>query len=208
MSKFNLKWTLGNQKLEKLDTVGFGIPAYQSRDGFKTCPMAGACAAVCYARQGNYTFPTVRNAREFNLSESRAAGFAGKAIADLAKIPNGIVRVHDSGDFYSQEYLNAWIEIARAFPGKRFYAYTKSLHLDYSSLPPNFNVVQSMGGKLDSKLNTGAPHSRIFSTHADRKRAGYADGSKTDSHAIKGTVKIGLVHHGRALTDAQKAYFA
>ena len=39
----------------------------------------------------------------------------------------GVVRVHDSGDFFSQEYFDAWLEVARGRPRTRFYAYTKSL---------------------------------------------------------------------------------
>jgi hypothetical protein len=35
------------------------------------------------------------------------------------------IRIHATGDFYSQSYLNKWIEIAAALPSVDFYAYTK-----------------------------------------------------------------------------------
>lgn len=208
--KYNLKWTFGNSKLKKLNTVGFGIPAFESADGFKTCPQAGACAAVCYARQGTFTWPVVKAAREFNLAAARRdiRQFQLDAIADLARIAAVTVRVHDSGDFFSQNYLDAWAAIARTFPGKRFYAYTKSLHLDFSGMPGNFQIIQSQGGKLDAAINKARPHSVIFASVAARKKAGYVDGNKNDSPAINGDIKIGLVYHGvKRLTAAQSTYF-
>lgn len=206
---FYLKWSHGNAKVSKLDAVAFGLPAYRGADGFKTCPQAGACAAVCYARQGSYTWPAVIAAREFNLALARSAEFPAMLVADLEHLKAPIIRIHDSGDFFNQDYLDAWIFAARKFPGKTFYAYTKSLHLDFSFAPPNLRVVQSEGGLMDAQINRRRSHSRIFATTADRKRAGYVDGNKTDQPAIDGEHKIGLVYHGtRNMTDAQKKYFS
>lgn len=205
-----LKWSFGNEKLAKLDTVSFNLPAFLARDGFKVCPMAGACATLCYARQGRYIMPSVQDAREHNLAIVRGpmADFVRMAIADLAGIKNKIVRVHDSGDFFSQDYLSAWFAIASAYPNKKFYAYTKSLHLDRETgRPANFQIVQSMGGIMDSAIDTGKSHARIFATHADRKRAGYVDGNVNDGPAIAGKRAIGLVYHGtRNLKDGQVRY--
>lgn len=206
----NLKWSTGNAKVSKLDAVSFGIPALASADGFKTCPMAGACAAVCYARQGMYIMPNVRASREFNLRVIRDSvhEFIKLADEDLSAMKQKLIRIHDSGDFFSQTYLDAWIFLARKHPGKTFYAYTKSLHLDFSGLPINFKVTQSEGGKLDARIDRTRAHSRIFASDAARRAAGYGNGSNTDTLAIRGAVKIGLVYHGtRKLTDAQAEYF-
>lgn len=206
MSKYNLRWSFGNSKLAKLDTVSFNIPAFRSADGFKTCPKAGLCATVCYARQGRYMMPNVQAPREFNLAIARSnlTEFREMAIADLKKIKNKIVRVHDSGDFFSQGYMNAWFDIARTFPEKKYYAYTKSLHLDRSNQPSNFQIVQSVGGLLDDKIDPKQSHSRIFASDADRKKAGYVDGNKNDQPAIDGVTRIGLTYHGvKNLLDKQ-----
>lgn len=198
MPKYNLKWSFGNSKLAKTDTVSFNIPAFRSADGFATCPKAGACATLCYARQGYYVMPQVAATREFNLGIVRGdlEKFKTLALEDLKKIKNTSVRVHDSGDFFSQEYLDAWFQIAKSFPEKKFYAYTKSLHLDRSKSPDNFQIVQSVGGLMDAEINTGESHSRIFSTHYQRKKAGYVDGNINDQPAIDGAIRIGLVYHG------------
>jgi hypothetical protein len=120
------------------------------------------------------------------------------------------VRIHDSGDFHSQAYLDAWKDAARFFPNVTFYAYTKSLHLDlHNNLPYNFKLVQSLGGKYDERVNLDHSHSRIFSDHDARIAAGYEDGNVDDMPAINGEIKIGLVYHGvKKLTDAQQKFFS
>ena len=212
----NLKWTMGNAKLVKTSgeayrVLGFGIPADMSFDGGNTCPGANACRGVCYAKQGRYIMAGVKNARLHNFNASRSDMFVLDATKDLNRLVKryNVVRLHDSGDFYSQEYLNAWKLIADTFPEVIFYAYTKSLHLDIeSNKPANLRIVQSLGGKYDAKINMTLPHSRIFSTDADRIAAGYIDGNVSDIPAIEGEINIGLVYHGvRKLTAAQNDFF-
>lgn len=215
----NLKWTMGNEKLTKTSgavyrVLGFGIPADYSFEGGNTCPGASACRAVCYAKQGRYIMAGVKNARMHNLMkfmERGQIGFIGDAIADLSRLTKryNVVRIHDSGDFFSQEYLNAWKAIACAFPHVVFYAYTKSHHLDIQTDKPlNLRIVQSIGGKFDERVNVSLPHARIFATDNDRIAAGYIDGNVSDIPAIEGEIAIGLVYHGvRKLTDAQRNYF-
>ena len=207
---YNLKWGFGNSKVGKLDAVSFGLPAFKSLDGFKTCPKAGTCAAICYARQGTYRFKSVVESREFNLDVARrqAYDFENLVNQDLEKIKKRLIRIHDSGDFCSQFYLESWMEIARCNPEKLFYAYTKSLHLDFSDAPDNMTIVQSEGGLMDATIDKNRPHSRIFATDYQRRQAGYGNGSKTDTLAIRGATRIGLVYHGgKHLTETQKATF-
>lgn len=202
--KTALKWSFGNSKLEKTGTVSFNLPAVDS------CPQAGICASVCYATQGAYSWPAVRKAREFNftLAKRDPAAFEAFLLADLARIKHRSIRIHDSGDFFCQVYLDSWFRAAAANPGKAFYCYTKSLHLDWDAKPDNFTVVQSVGGKLDHLINIDKPHSRIFATDEDRISAGYVDGNIDDGPAQRGEIRIGLVYHGvRNLTDHQKEVF-
>jgi hypothetical protein len=204
-----MKWSFGNSKLAKLDTVSFNIPAFRSADGFQCCPKAGACATLCYARQGRYILPNVAASREFNLAIVRGNlnRFVEMATEDLSKIKNSTVRVHDSGDFFSQPYMDAWFVIAKAFPDKKFYAYTKSLHLDRKQQPKNFQIIQSVGGLMDDQINPRKSHSRIFSSVYQRRKAGYVDGNKDDKPAIDGVIKIGLVYHGvKNLKEGQKRW--
>lgn len=164
---------------------------------------------MCYARQGRYIMPTVQRAREFNLDivRNRLAAFVGMAIEDLGKIKNATVRVHDSGDFFSQQYMDAWFEIASNFPDKKFYAYTKSLHLDRSGCPDNFQIIQSVGGLMDDAIDPTQSHSRIFTSHYERRKNGYVNGNTNDKPAINGETRIGLVYHGvKNLKEGQKRW--
>ena len=216
---FNVKWSDGNEKLNKpnggvYNILGFGIPAdHDFKNGgvkFNTCPGALACKAVCYAKQGHYVKPNVVAARKHNLKRSMQAGFIQKVVDDLSRFKKvNVVRIHDSGDFYSQNYLDKWIAIARAVPHIIFYAYTKSLKLDLSKAPANLRITQSLGGKHDGLVNLNRPHSRIFASEEARVNAGYEDGSSNDVPAIEGVVRNGLVYHGtKNLTDSQKKYFS
>lgn len=206
----------GNSKLvktsgETVKVIGFGLPADVSfGDGKNTCPGALACRAVCFAKQGTYRFPAVKASRMANLDATMGDGFVADMITALKRRRSfNTIRIHDSGDFYSQEYYNAWCEIARAFPDRIFYAYTKSLNLDlWSGKPDNLRITQSLGGRWDKLVDLSKPHSRIFATHAAREAAGYVDGNVSDLPAIEGEVKIGLVYHGgRNLTPAQAKFF-
>jgi len=69
-----------------------------------------------------------------------------------------IIRLSVHGDLFTYEYLEAWIKIAKLYPKKIIYGYTKSLHFlkkyidENGSLPANFRMVASQGGKYDHLL--------------------------------------------------------
>ena len=208
----------GNEKLNKPNgelfrIIGFGIPADYDvilmGRRFNTCPNAAECKDPCYAKRGRYAMPNVKNAKRGTLVASVLPNVVPNMVATLsAKASFNAIRVHDAGDFYSQEYLEAWYAIARAMPDRTFYAYTKSLHLDFSKRPRNLRITQSLGGKFDKLVQLRKPHSRIFASHKARMAAGYKDGNRSDIPAIEGVVKIGLVYHGnKNLTESQKKYF-
>jgi prepilin-type processing-associated H-X9-DG protein len=217
---FNIKWTKGNEKLQKdnggtYNIIGFGIPAdydfQHNGETVNTCPSALACRAVCYAKQGRYAMPNVIAARQHNLEMSQNPYFVDFVVADLERMRKvNTVRIHDSGDFYDQEYYDKWCAIATMLPEITFYAYTKTVNMDlWSHKPDNLKITQSLGGKHDESVNLDMPHSRIFATHEDRVNAGYVDGNVNDVPAIEGLVQIGLVYHGqKKLTESQKRYFA
>ena len=210
----------GNAKLSKPNgglykILGFGIPADHSMTlngvQFNTCPGAKACRGVCYAKQGRYIMPNVVAAKAGNLQASLAPSFVDDMVAAIMRRRSfNTIRIHDAGDFYSQEYYNAWCRIAARLPDHTFYAYTKSLHLDlWTGKPANLRIVQSLGGKWDSRVDLSRPHARIFSSDEARIAAGYVDGNVNDLPAIDGIVNIGLVFHGtRKLTLAQIEYFS
>jgi hypothetical protein len=62
------------------------------------------------------------------------------------------VRLHVSGDFFSQMYFDAWMIVAKTFSKRIFYGYTKSLLYWIKrrfEIPRNMILVASRGGKWD-----------------------------------------------------------
>lgn len=152
-----LKLLSQNSKMKKasLKTYNFDLPA------IKTCPFADKCKAYCYATKGFYQMPSVKRKFENNLIASKQDNFFMQIQVELnyLKSKNKIdaIRIHSSGDFYSFKYLMQWRLIMLDNPEIVFYAYTKSIPyfeqlLENYTLPDNFKVIFSEGGKYDNKI--------------------------------------------------------
>lgn len=187
-----------NSKMKKSsgNIYNFGIPAYRSSTGMMTCPYAGKCASGCYARSGTYQFSTVKAAYEYRLAQTLLPNFPEIMVAEITRRKITKVRIHDSGDFYSLEYLKKWLAIITTLPHVQFYAYTKSIPFFASvTVPSNFHVIFSEGGKLDSMIPDGYAHSRVFENENELLNAGYTDVSNNDD-LVYTTNLVGLVYHG------------
>jgi hypothetical protein len=182
------------------------LPAWAIKlaDGrkFNVCPNAGICATLCYARNGTYAFPAVRAAHERNLllvldhlpawerrmqRELRHSRYRGRH-----------VRIHDSGDFFSDSYLEAWLRIMRLSPWATFYAYTKEVsrfkRLVEPDPPPNFLWIYSLGGKEDVLIDrTRDRHADVFPDKAAAVAAGYFSQEASDLFAIYSPSHVGIV---------------
>ena len=187
-------------KKSKKRTFNFGIPAYQSNTGFKTCPNAGACAKGCYAMAGAYRFSNVAQAFEKRLSIVLSDDFVNLMLKEIDDNKAQRIRIHDSGDFFNEEYLYKWLTIISLKPDVEFYAYTKMVSMFKglkNVLPKNFTVIFSFGGTEDKLIDIeNDRHSLVFSSIEELVNAGYADASKQDDIALGENHKIGLVYHG------------
>jgi len=54
------------------------------------------------------------------------------------------VRIHPLGDFYSQEYLEKWLEIIESCPDTRFLAYTRNHEMMIGKIPENLAIYFSL----------------------------------------------------------------
>ena len=222
-----LKFVTGNAKLSK-DTAIFNIPA-----GW-TCPQAKDCKAKvspdtgkliqfegakfrCYACNSELISPQARKMRWSNFNALTNKGTV-EGIAML--IENAIyqlkldkikkVRIHESGDFFSQRYFDAWIEVAKLFPNVIFYAYTKSLDFwvnRINDIPANLFLTASKGGKLDKiivKHNLKFAEVVLSSVEADKKGLII---DKDDSLMYTQNSPFAILIHGTqpAGSDAMKA---
>lgn len=185
-----------NSKLKKDGIDSFPLPAGFTEGGRKICIGADSCLKLCYARQGTYRFKGSIKVREENFILSQKNTFVKDMISLYQKSKRKIHRIHDSGDFYSMQYLHKWLSIANELQDHLFYAYTKSIPLlDYDIIPKNLRIIQSFGGKYDSKIDLSKPHAKVFFSEKKLLESGYNDASISDLVAIKND-RIGLVYHG------------
>ena len=187
-------------KLTGLRVYNFGIPAFQDSDGKRTCPFAGACAKFCYAQKGAYVWSNVSPAFQFRYLATKCDSFVDKMTAELVKKRVDILRVHDSGDYYSKKYIDKWLTIAKRLPNVRFYSYTKSIPLFLDlDIPDNYDIIFSEGGTRDDLIDyTTHRHARIFDDYDAMNQAGYVNAMESDLMATKwfnDSNKVGLVMH-------------
>jgi hypothetical protein len=184
-----------NAKLKTEKIASFGLVAGV------TCPAAAECNSnrFCYAQNGRYVMPQAMSVRVENFLASKQNHFVSSMIVLLKSLPKNwlTIRLHDSGDFYSQEYIDKWEQIISQNKDKFFYAYTKSLNLNLEKLISlkNALIIQSEGGKFDNKINYKMPHAKIFKSEEELLKSGYVNASNSDLRAIK-SIKIGLIIHG------------
>ena len=177
------------------------LPAYKTKSGKLTCPMADSCVKFCYARKGFYTWSNVSKAHEERYAFSKTDEFVSAMIKEIKRKKADYIRIHDSGDYYSKAYLNKWIEIMKALPNVRFYSYTNMVDMMHkTNLPENFDVIFSDSGKQRHLISTNKDrHTNIFSSEQSLVRANYVNASKYDLYATKwfspNNNKIGLVFH-------------
>ena len=195
-----------NSKLKKtskslgLRVFNFGIPAYKSASGKLTCPFADACVKFCYAKKGAYIWSNVQPAFEKRYQLSKTDDFVNKMNQEIIKKKPDYVRVHDSGDYYSNAYLRKWLAVAIHNPQVRFYSYTNCVSmLKNANLPDNYDIIFSDSGKQKHLINEKKDrHTKIFHSHNDLVSAGYTDASNIDLMATKWfnkTNKVGLIFH-------------
>lgn len=132
MSKQSPNIARGNQKIK-------GALVWSLPSG-KTCPGASKlCTMICYAKQSEIQYHNVvPPSRWHNLALTKRKDFPELMIEALKRRRSRAMRIHESGDFYSQVYLNKWVVIIKALPDWVFWAYTKSYQLDFTealSLP-------------------------------------------------------------------------
>lgn len=192
--------------------VAWTLPAFQTETGERTCPNAGQCAVGCYARSGTFRFKSSVVAHNEKYELSKTDTFVSEMVEEINRwlkkrnTKRLIVRIHDSGDFYSVSYWNKWREIMLAFQNETcvsFYAYTKQVSMFQNetkagTVPANFRLIFSQGGKQDSLIQIETErHARVFETLSQLEAAGYVDGSQDDTVAALGdSLKIGLIYHG------------
>jgi hypothetical protein len=129
-----------------------------------TCPFALECKVTvdrttgkfdikkgqyrCYAASAE-RFPAVRQHRWGNFDLVKKGG--------IPKIPEDCkaIRIHASGDFFSQQYFDMWIQLAKDNPEIEMWAFTKSIQYwvnRINDIPENLVMTASYGGRQDDLI--------------------------------------------------------
>ena len=145
----------GNAKLDPT-VLMFDIPAVI------TCGNCKSCAGPCYAMKAQRLRPDVYNKRALHLwaAVNHPEYLESLIRAQLSKAKQKFVRLHSSGDFFSQAYVDMWARIAADFPRKRFYFYTKmdcaGSGLDFTAFLSLRNVNRVRSVLPDGRINFGS----------------------------------------------------
>lgn len=164
--------------------------------------------AQCYTAYGRMSMDTARQAYNENLEMARTGALWERMEPELASLEKKAaregkqvrIRVHDSGDYYSREYLFSWLETARNHPSIIFYSYTKAVGWvkqaqDAGEVPENFRFVFSIGTTQALQLTESDRVAGVFG----KERAvppGWMDGSHDDFWVSEPTGNIFLRYHG------------
>lgn len=194
-----------NREMRAIGVWNWTLPAWAGRlpDGrtYNTCPSAGICRHVCYARNGTYRWPNVRAKHHANLTFvlDDLPGWEQAMAAELGarRFHGAWVRIHDGGDFFSDAYLLAWLRIMRARDATGFYAYTKEVArfraLVEPDPPDNFLWVYSFGGTQDAALDVA--RDRVADVFPDEQAvhdAGWNSQEANDLLAVLGPRLVGI----------------
>lgn len=201
---------MGNAKLGKTTAI-FSLPAGHSCAGALLCrsradkitgKITDGSRTIfrCYAASAENLFNNVRKSRWNNfeaLQGKSKAEMVSLICESLPKRNTELTRVHSSGDFFSQAYFDAWIEVARMNPEIIFYGYTKMVPFLVKrkyDLPSNFRFVASYGGKFDSLIAAhGLRHAKVIT---DESLANGLPIDDDDSHVWNYDGSFALVLHG------------
>ncbi len=222
-----LKFVNGNAKLLGKKTKVFSLPAGWS------CPFAKLCLAKVHPVTGLlYTgplaefrcFATAPESMFKNTRESRHNNFnllKGKTVAEIVLLIDNEVkrfsaqyvecRIHGSGDFFKQDYFDAWLKVAEMYPNILFYAYTKALPFwvkRLGSIPSNLRLTASRGGTHDSLIEEyGLVSTKVVFSEKEAKDLGL-EIDHNDALARSASKSFAVLLHGTQppKTEASRAW--
>ncbi len=236
-----LKFSNANAKTEALKEVDELKPFLLDRNIYSldllsgySCPFASECLSKatvidgkrkikdgpntkfrCFSASQEVQYTNVYNLRKHNFDILRGLNVEDMIHRLNTDLPEnaGIVRPGVAGDFFNNDYLFSWINVAMMNPEKLFYAYTKSLKYWVENLAliqavDNFVLTASYGGRDDwliDKYNLRS--TKVVFSEAEAAEAGL-EIDHDDSHAARPSLKnqdFALLIHGTQPKDTEAA---
>lgn len=158
-----IKLSRGNEKIYK--ALIWNLPALQ------TCPgSTELCRVICYAKDAEVLYKNVvPQSRERNLVIAKLPDFRELMIEKLKRSRLTLMRIHESGDFFNQKYLDDWVAIIKQDPGRTYWAYTKSWFLDFTEALklPNLILRYSVDVTTVHYPKQDIPHAAVSANRDD-----------------------------------------
>lgn len=171
----------------------------------------------CFSASQEVLLTPVYNLRKHNFDSLRQLSLNDMVVLLCKSLPRdaGVIRIHVGGDFFNQDYFNAWEIIARTYHTTLFYAYTKSLPYWLARRKelrnvPNFVLTASYGGRHDNLIKKHKlRYSKVVYSQLQAEQNGWPI-DHDDSHAADPSQKrinFALLIHGVQPkgTEASKA---
>jgi hypothetical protein len=236
MNTATLKFGKGsdNAKLRKLEEkLGKKVFTFSLPAGY-TCPGASKCLTKfdrkaikadgklgkivdgpdqefrCFAASMEAVFKGFRDNNTSNFEALKKLNTEEATALILASLPlkAEIIRIHISGDFFSESYFKAWCNVAAARPDITFYAYSKSLTFWIANrhlVPTNMHLTASTGGKHDALIGQyGLKNSKVVFSVEEAAILGLQI-DHDDSHAAVGDDSFALLLHGMQAKGSKAA---
>ena len=203
----------GKRKIYSLDLLsGYSCPfahdclskAVADENGKRTIKDEKHTKFRCFSASQEVQYTNVYNSRKHNFDALRGLHLNDMIHELNQSMPDnlGICRIHVAGDFFSPDYMFAWINMAMMHSDRLFYAYTKSLsywmkYKEYADQVDNFVLTASYGGRNDNMIEENNLRSAkvVFS----EDEAYELEIDHDDSHAARPSLKnqdFALLLHG------------
>lgn len=192
-----LRLSTGNRKLKSSKQTRFLVWNLPAR---KTCPYRTMhCSENCYACKAEKAYHGCLPAREDNLAQTFKIDFVYRMVNTIEefceapgyrKADRVVIRIHESGDFYSEKYADNWLEIARkvsadGFDNVIFMAYTKSLvFFENKEIPANFKIRASIWDDTSAEMVAMSQKYNIYTAY-DRETIDRMKADGVDFHECR-----------------------
>lgn len=161
--------TEGNKKLVSSSDCRFLIWSLPS---IMTCPNRTAlCEDSCYALKAEKVYGDVLTSRLAKLNASESDDFISVMVENIHNICSKksystakkvVIRIHESGDFYSRKYWLKWVDIMNQcadIENLCFVAYTKSVFfIEKNEIPKNLSLLGSVWADTDIRTLARIAH--------------------------------------------------
>ena len=222
MDKLKFSPMANNKKLTKISHWSDNYTGYTfSLPSGYTCPSANECLSKadkhtgkikdgknsrfrCFSASTESVYKNTRDQRWYNFELLRKLDKTSMAhlIADSIPTNANLIRIHVGGDFFNQDYFDAWATVAIYRDDVTFYAYTKSLRYWVKQLgfiyiaDANYKLIASRGGTDDHLIDKYGLRSSVVVQDYDQAQSLGLEIDYDERLAITGNQDFALLLHG------------